>query len=222
METVNFSSYRTNSKLYQRAYLLAVITILYNIIEGLVSVFFGLEDETLALLGFGLDSFVEVISGVGILHMVIRIRSDQGNTNPDHFEQLALRITGTAFYLLTGGLVIVAGVNLAQGHQPETTFWGIVVSSISIITMWLLIRYKLQVGRALNSEAIIADANCTKTCMYLSFVLLFASLGYELTGIGSLDSIGSVVIAGLAFREGRESFRKAAGKMACSCGGKCS
>jgi divalent metal cation (Fe/Co/Zn/Cd) transporter len=124
--------------------------------------------------------------------------------------------------MLTAGLVIAAAINLIQGHRPETTFWGIVISSISIITMWLLIRYKLRVGRALGSDAIIADANCTKTCMYLSFLLLVSSLGYEFTGIGSLDSIGSLGIAWLAFREGREAFQKAAGKMACSCQGSCS
>jgi divalent metal cation (Fe/Co/Zn/Cd) transporter len=222
METINLPLFKKSEKLYQRAYLLAIITILYNIVEGIVSVSFGLEDETLALLGFGLDSFVEVISGFGILHMVIRIRSDHMNVNQDRFERQALRITGTAFYLLAAGLVVVAAINLIQGHRPETTFWGIVIAVISIMTMWLLIHFKLQVGKALGSEAIIADAHCTRACMYLSFLLLAASLGYELTGIGSLDSIGSAGIAWLAWREGREAFQKAAGKMTCSCQGNCS
>ena len=222
METIAFSDFKKNATLYKRASLLAVITILYNIAEGIISVSFGLEDETLALFGFGLDSFVEVISGVGIWHMIVRIRNSQSSASPDHFEQRALRITGSAFYLLTAGLVVVAAINLLQGHRPETTFWGIVISSVSIMTMWLLIRYKLQVGKALGSDAIIADANCTRTCMYLSFLLLISSLGYEVTGIGSLDSIGSIGIAWFAFREGREAFRKAAGKMGCSCQGSCS
>ena len=67
----------------------------------------------------------------------------------------------------------------------------------------------------MNSEAIIADANCTKVCMQLSFILLAASLGYELFGIGSIDAIGSLFIAGIAFREGRESFEKANNKNEC-------
>lgn len=201
-------------RLYRIALVLAWITIVYNLGEGLVSVFFGLEDETLALFGFGVDSFVEVISGVGIWHMVRRIRS-RPDENPDSFEQTALRITGGAFYLLTGGLALTAAYNLLTGHRPETTFWGIVVSAVSIVTMWLLIRAKVKVGRGLGSDAILADANCTKTCLYLSFVLLGASVGYELTGIGGLDAVGAAAIAVFAFREGREAFEKAEGKACC-------
>jgi len=203
------------------AYILAVITVVYNIAEGLVSVLFGFEDESMALFGFGLDSFVEVISGIGIWHMIRRIRNNHAKENPDYFEQQALKITGAAFYLLTAGLLIVSTVNLVYGHRPETTLWGIIVSVVSILTMWALMHYKLTVGRQLNSEAIIADANCTRTCLYLSLVLLLASAGYELTGIGSLDSIGTIMIAWLSFREGREAFRKAEGKLACSCQGNC-
>jgi len=221
METINIALNKDRSRLYSWAYLMAVITIAYNIVEGVVSVSFGLEDGTMSLFGFGLDSFVEVISGVGIWHMIRRLRNNHMNTNPDHFEQQALKVTGTAFYLLTVGLVIVATVNLVYGHKPETTLWGIIVSVISILSMWALMHYKLRVGRELNSQAIIADANCTKTCLYLSFVLLLASAGYELTGIGSLDSIGTIAIAWLSLREGREAFQKAAGKMTCGCQGQC-
>jgi divalent metal cation (Fe/Co/Zn/Cd) transporter len=81
--------------------------------------------------------------------------------------------------------------------------------------MWALIHYKVKVGRGLGSAAILADANCTKTCLYLSFVLLVASAGYELTGIGGLDALGAAAIAVFAFREGREAFEKAAGETCC-------
>ena len=83
--------------------------------------------------------------------------------------------------------------------------------------MWLLIQYKVKVGDKLKSQAILADANCTKTCMYLSFVLPLSSAGYEITGIDSLDSIGAILIAGLSFKEGRESFKKARGITCCTC-----
>jgi divalent metal cation (Fe/Co/Zn/Cd) transporter len=72
-----------------------------------------------------------------------------------------------------------------------------------------LIHFKVQVGKQLNSKAILADANCTKACLYLSIVLLVASSGYELTGVGGIDSAGAVLIAVFSFREGRESFEKA-------------
>ncbi|MEE8399870.1 MAG: cation transporter, partial [Desulfobacterales bacterium] len=179
--------------LFRRAILLAQITVFYNLIEGLVSVFFGLEDETLSLLGFGIDSFVEVISGIGIWHMIVRM-TRHADDERDAFEARALRITGSAFYLLMVSLILTGILNLIRGHHPETTFWGIVISLISIFTMWALIHFKIKVGRQLNSDAIIADANCTKTCLYLSFILLIASAGYELTGIGGLDTLGAFAI----------------------------
>ncbi len=204
-------------RLYKQANLLALITIGYNLLEGLVSIWFGLADETIALFGFGADSFVEVISGIGIWHM-LRRQAAANQTNRDAFEQRALRITGSAFYLLTAGLIATAILNLWQGHAPETTFWGIVVSLVSIVSMWLLIRAKVRVGTALKSDAILADAACTRTCLQLSVVLLVASGGYELTGIGLFDSLGSLLIAWLSWREGREAFEKAAGKSCCCCG----
>ncbi len=212
---------RKNNKLYSFAFLLAIITIAYNILEGAVSVYFGLEDGSMALFGFGVDSFVEVISGIGIWHMVRRIRNN-GSENPDRFEQTALRITGAGFYVLTAGLALTAAVNLYRGHKPGTTLWGIVISVISIATMWLLIHYKTKVGKQLNSDAILSDAACTRACLQLSIILLIASVGYELTHIGGIDSVGTFVIAGLCFREGKEAFDKAKAKsFACACGGSC-
>lgn len=206
-------------ELYRKAALLALITIIYNIAEGGVSVWFGAADETLSLFGFGLDSFVEVISGVGIWHMVRRLQRGEEEKRDD-FERRALRITGGAFYLLAAGLVATAGLSIYGGHHPETTVWGIVVSLVSISFMWLLIRQKTTVGKALNSPAILADAACSRACLLLSVALLAASAGYELTGIGFLDSLGSLAIAWLSFKEGREAFGKAEG-MACSCSCSC-
>jgi divalent metal cation (Fe/Co/Zn/Cd) transporter len=198
------------------AVILAIITVFYNILEGVAAIYFGLNDETLVLFGFGLDSFVEVISGIGIWHMVLRIQKN-GNEQQDIFEKRALKITGSAFYLLTIGLIISSVYNLISGAQPETTFWGVIISGLSIGVMWWLIREKRIVGTALNSDAIIADANCTKACLQLSFVLLAASLLYELFEIGSIDAIGSLLIAGIAFREGKESFEKSENQGNC-CG----
>ena len=209
------------NKLYGAASALAVVTIAYNLIEGAISVMFGIDDGSLALFGFGVDSFVEVVSGIGIWHMVRRIRHN-GSENPDHFEQTALRITGTGFYILASGLSITAAIDLYVGHNPETTFWGIVISGISIVAMWLLIHFKVTVGERLNSEAILADAACTRACLKLSIVLLIASIGYELTHIGGIDAAGTFVIAGLCVREGREAFEKARIKsFACACEGTC-
>lgn len=211
---------QTTPQLYARATWLALFTIIYNIVEGLVSVWAGAADETLALFGFGVDSFIEVISAVGVWHMLRRISANGGESR-DEFERRALRITGGAFYLLTIGLVLSAVISLQQQHKPETTLWGIVISLGSMSFMWYLIRQKTRVGTALGSQAILADAACSRACLYLSLVLLLSSAGYELTGIGSLDAIGALLIAWLAFREGRESFDKAKG-LNCSCSCSCS
>jgi divalent metal cation (Fe/Co/Zn/Cd) transporter len=209
------------NKLYTWASVLALITIFYNVAEGLLSVFFGLEDDSMSLFGFGLDSFVEVVSGIGIWHMIRRIRGN-GGENPDQFEKMALRITGGAFYVLTAGLAVISIADLYRGHKPESTFWGIVVSTVSIVSMWALIRAKVRVGKELDSQAILADAACTRACLQLSVVLLAASAGYKFTGIGGLDSIGALVIGVLCFREGKEAFEKTkAGSFACNCDGSC-
>ncbi len=202
------------NKLYKWALGLAWITIIYNLLEGIISVGLGISDETLALFGFGVDSFVEVISGIGILHMVFRIRKNE-NENPDEFEKTALKITGTAFYVLTAGLLLTATLNIIYGAEPETTFWGIIISIVSIVTMKMLIDAKVIVGKKLNSQAILSDAGCTKACMYLSIILLISSVGYELTGIGGIDSIGAILIAVFSFREGKEAFAKSRGISCC-------
>jgi len=210
------NSATTNEPLYKLASTLALLTIAYNILEGVVSVYFGLDDDALSLFGFGLDSFVEVISGVGIWHMIRRIRMAP-ESDPDRFETTALRITGSAFYLLSAGLIVTGLLNLVRGQRPETTIWGIVIALVSISAMWLLIHFKMKVGRQLRSEAILADANCSRVCLWLSWVLLIASAGYELTGFGGIDAVGAIVIAVLSFREGREAFEKARGE-SCPCG----
>jgi divalent metal cation (Fe/Co/Zn/Cd) transporter len=217
--SVDFDPVRSVHVFYKWATGLALVTIIYNLFEGVVSVFFGFEDRTVALLGFGVDSFVEVISGVGIWHMIRRMKKDTSESR-DRFEKTALKVTGAAFYLLSAGLVITSLINLYERHKPETTFWGIVVATISILTMWVLIHYKVKIGRRFNSDALLADAACTRTCLYLSVVLLAASVGYEVTGMGVLDSLGAAGIAVFSFKEGRESFEKAKGK-SCGCVGVC-
>lgn len=207
--------------LIRRALILTIITLFYNFAEGVVSLLFGISDDTLALLGFGIDSFVEIISALGILHMIIRMRKTSVDSH-DTFEKNALKVTGFAFYILAFGLTASSIVNVYYESKPETTIVGIIVSSISILTMWFLMRAKLKVGKELGSSAIIADANCTKTCFYLSFILLISSILYEVVNVGWIDVLGSIGIAWFAFKEGREAFQKARNNSySCSCEGNC-
>jgi divalent metal cation (Fe/Co/Zn/Cd) transporter len=202
------------NKYWQYALWLALFTIFYNLAEGLVSIHFGAQDETLTLFGFGIDSFIEVMSGMGILAMVLRIRRNP-DTPRSQFERTALRVTGAAFYLLAAGLAVTAFYNLLTAHKPTTTLPGLIIALVSIAVMWALVASKRKVGRTLNSAPILADANCTLVCIYMSVVLLAASLIYHLTGFGFVDSLGAFGLIYFSINEGKESFEKAAGLADC-------
>jgi divalent metal cation (Fe/Co/Zn/Cd) transporter len=213
----NKSKITGKDKLINIAIILSLITIFYNILEGMISIFFGIKDETLSLFGFGVDSFVEVISGIGIFHLTIRMKRNPVNEK-DRFEQTALLITGVSFLLLFVGLIVGAINNLIYKNKPETTIAGAIIAIISILTMWILYKSKLYAGKKLDSDAIISDAKCTITCFYLSIILLLSSIIYEIFKIGYIDIIGSLGIAIFSLKEGIEAINKSRTKrIACLC-----
>ena len=205
----------SEEKLYQKAYLLSLFTIVYNIVEGVVSMLLGYEDETLVLFGFGVDSFIEVMSGIGIAIMILRIKQNPQSPKSG-FEIKALKITGAAFYLLSVGLLVGIVSSLVVHHKPETTFWGVIISLVSIAVMVWLMQAKKTTGIKLHSDPIISDANCTKICVYMSLVLLASSLIYEFTGFAYADVIGAAGLIYFSISEGKEAFEKAKG-ISCSC-----
>jgi divalent metal cation (Fe/Co/Zn/Cd) transporter len=127
-------------------------------------------------------------------------------------KKTALKITGLAFYLLSLGLLAGIIINIHTHHKPVSTFWGIIVSIASIIVMLWLTISKLRIGRKLNSDPIIADANCSKVCLYMSLVLLVTSLVYEITDFVYADVIGAVGLIYFSFTEGKEAFEKSSSK----------
>jgi divalent metal cation (Fe/Co/Zn/Cd) transporter len=203
-----------STSLYKNAYYLSLFTIFYNIAEGLISMILGFKDETLTLFGFGADSFIEVMSGIGIALMILRIKQNPASSK-NEFEIKALKITGTAFYILSIGLIVGIIINIINNHKPETTLWGIIISIISIVVMVWLMKAKKGVGIKLDSEPIISDSNCTKVCVYMSIVLLASSLIYELTGFPYADAIGAAGLIYFSISEGKEAFEKAKGKDCC-------
>lgn len=208
--------YQTNKQLYHAAFALSVFTIVYNIAEGIISTYFGYEDEALTLFGFGLDSFIETISALGVAHMIIRIRQNP-NSSRNRFEITALKITGYSFYTLCALLTLMAATRVINGKQPESTFWGIVVSSVSIAVMLLIIYWKTALGKKLHSSPLVADANCAKVCVYMSIVLLVASFLYEQFGIPYVDIAGTGGLIYFSMKEGKECFDKAKGIATCGC-----
>jgi len=203
-------------RLYRFAFGLALFTIFYNIVEGLVAAYFGYEDASLALFGFGMDSFIEVISGLGIAHMVLRIQH-QPEINRDDFERTALTITGYSFHALVFGLTASSVYNVWTGHTPTTTLWGVIISLVSIAVMWALLYGKKRIGRQLNSDAILADAECTKVCIWMSLILLASSGIYEMTQFAYIDPLGALGLAYVSLREGKECFEKVKKNDHCTC-----
>lgn len=212
---MNVLEQKDKPQLLQLAFWLSMITIFYNLLEGVIATYYGLADDTLALFGFGIDSFVEVLSGIGIAHLVYRMQRGDG-TEQDRFERQALQLTGFSFYVLAVGILASSLLTIYTGEQPQTTLVGIIIAVLSIITMFFLARYKERVGKALDSDPIVSDAHCTKTCLYLSVLLLVSSALYEAFRIPYVDAIGALGIAWFAFKEGREAFAKAKGR-SCGC-----
>ena len=188
--------------------LLAIFTIVFNIAEGVVSIWFGVSDDMLTLFGFGLDSFIETISAIGVAVMIIRIRNNP-DTDKTRFEITALKITGWCFYILAVILAVGAVFNLVQGHKPESTMAGVIISLISIVSMLGLIVAKKRLGVKLSCPPLIADANCNLVCVYMSVVLLIASGAFALFHFGWIDTAGTAGIIYFSVREGRESMERA-------------
>jgi divalent metal cation (Fe/Co/Zn/Cd) transporter len=198
------------------AWWLALATIGYNLAEGLFCTVFGYHDQSTTLFGFGLDSFIECLSGLGIAHMVWRSRREAVHRR-DEFERMALRVTGGAFYALAVGLLAGAAWGLYSGQKPATTFWGILVATISLSVMWAMIWQKEKTGKALQSEAMLADAQCARVCMWMSVILLVSSGLYAWTNFAYADVLGAAGLAVFSVREGKECFDKAASEKLCTC-----
>jgi len=216
MEITGIISRVNRAGQYKNAFRLALLSVALAFAEALFSTFYGYNDESLTLFGFGVGSFIEVISAIGVAHMIIRLKQNENGTR-DNFERTALRITGFGFYILAGGLVVTIVYNVWTQHKPETTVPGIIISLISIACMLLLLYGKTTAGKLLNSDAILADANCTKVCIYMSVILLAASGIYEMTKFQYIDDIGTLGIAWFSFKEGKECFEKAKSNKHCSC-----
>ncbi len=204
------------SRLFQTAFILSMATIIIALAEAFFSTYFGFKDESLTLFGFGVGSFIEVISAVGVAYMIYRIQRN-AESKRSQFEKTALKITGGGFYILVAGLLISAVYNIYIRHVPASTLSGIIISLISIVLMLLLYFFKMKVGRRLGSDAIIADAECTKVCIYMSGILLISSGVYYLTKFIYTDSIGTILLAYLSYKEGKECFEKAVSEKHCSC-----
>lgn len=188
----------------------AQATIAYNVIEGVIAVTAGFVAGSVALVGFGFDSWIEVTAATIVL---IRLRAEiRGGTFDELKERRALRMVALTFFALAVYVTVEGVHDLVRGAVPEVSPVGIALTGLSVVVMPLLARAKRRVGEQMGSRLVVADAAETKLCAWLS-VSTFAGLaGYAVAGWTWLDPIAGFVIAVFALMEGREAWR---GELAC-------
>lgn len=184
----------------RRAQVLAAIVVAYNLVEAAVALTAGSIASSTALIGFGLDSLVEVTSGLVILW---QFRHEV----PEEREALALRIIAVAFFALAAYVGVESVRTLVAREVPEHSGLGIGVAVVSVLVMPLLSWAQRRTGRQLGSGSVVADSKQTLLCTYLSVVLLLGLLANSAWGWWWADPVAALVIAAVAVREGLEAWR---------------
>lgn len=190
--------------LVRRGKVLEHVTIAYNALEGLVSIVAGIFAGSVALVGFGVDSAIEVASALAVLW---RLHADADHARREHAEQITLRIVGLCFLTLAAYITFESIDSLAHRTPPEHSIPGIVVTALSVIVMPLLGRAKRTVGRSIGSNAMIADSNQTALCSYLSAITLAGLLLNTLLGWWWADPLAALVMVPIIGHEGIEGLR---------------
>ena len=193
--------------LVRRGLRLEYLTVGWNVLEGLIAVVAGMASGSVALVAFGLDSFVETISGAVLIW---RLREEDRGAAPERIEQVERRaewLVGAAFLLLAAYVAFEAVTSLLAGDTPEASPVGIVLTTVSIAVMIWLAAAKLRVGQALGSRALIADSRQTRACWYLSVVTLAGLAANAIAGWWWADAVAALAIAVLLVREGLEALR---------------
>jgi divalent metal cation (Fe/Co/Zn/Cd) transporter len=175
-------------------------TITYNVIEAIVAIAAGTVASSAALIGFGLDSIVEVLSAAAVAWQFAA-------PDPEKRERLALRLIAVSFFGLALFVSIDAIRALLGASQPEHSMVGIVLAAVSLAVMPLLSWLERRTGRELGSASAVADSKQTLICSYLSAALLAGLLLNSLLGWAWADSVAALVIAAFAVREGIEAWR---------------
>ena len=190
--------------LVRRGKLLEYATIGYNSLEGVIAIAAGLIAGSIALVGFGFDSAIEVISGATLLW---RLHSDADVEKRERVEQRALRIVGVSFLLLGAYVTFDAGKSLLRREPPAESLVGIFLAAASLVIMPLLVRAKRRVAQAIGSKALEADATQTLLCTYLSAILLGGLLLNAVVGWWWADPVAALVMVPIIVKEGLEGIR---------------
>jgi divalent metal cation (Fe/Co/Zn/Cd) transporter len=200
------------SQLVQRGRILEYFTVAYNSAEGLISLIAGFIAGSVSLVGFGLDSLIEVTSGAALLW---RLHHDWEESRREAVERMTLRIVGWCFVSLAVYVAFNSAWALVQHDKPERSIPGIVVAAVSVVVMPLLARAKRRVATGIGSAAMKADSRQADFCTYLSAILLGGLLLNAVLSWWWADSVAALVMVPIIAKEGFDSIR---GKGCAECG----
>ena len=188
----------------QRGKRLEYFTIAWNSLEGIVAVIAGMFAGSISLVGFGVDSFIEVASGAALLW---RMSLDAKEHRRERTEQMTLRFVGACFLLLAAYVGYEAARNLIDKKAPEHSLPGIILACLSLVAMPLLSRAKRRVGAHLKSAAMNADAKQTEFCTYLSAILLGGLLLNAVIDLWWADPVAALIMVPIIAKEGVDGLR---------------
>jgi divalent metal cation (Fe/Co/Zn/Cd) transporter len=204
----------TRHDLVRRGQRLEYFTIAYNSAEGLISIVAGIVAGSVSLIGFGLDSLIEVTSGAALLW---RLTHDLDRSRREQVERITLRIVGWCLVALAAYIVYESGSTLFRHEAAQRSIAGIIVAAVSVVVMPLLARAKRRVAAGIGSGAMNADSRQADFCTYLSAILLGGLLFNGLLGWWWADPVAGLVMVPIIAKEGVDGIRA----KACGCGDSC-
>ena len=207
MDTLNQDTCCNNKGTHQRAFHLSVFTVVYNLFEGVISVFAGTVSGSIALVGFGLDSFVESLSG-GIMIWRFRGLGNLSHEEEERIEAKAAKFVAYTFFVLGAYVLYESLKKLILREPPEPSLLGIIIAIVSLVVMPVLFFMKYRIGKSIGSRSLVADSKQTLVCCYLSVALLVGlGLNY-MFGIWWADPAAGIIIVLFLVREGYETLRE--------------
>jgi divalent metal cation (Fe/Co/Zn/Cd) transporter len=194
------------AKMIRKALILEYFTVGYNILEGIVSILIGLRAQSIALVGFGLDSFVESLSGT-IMIWRLKKCGELCKEEEEKIEKRAVKLIGFTLFILAGYVLFESLKKIYFQEAPEPTIWGVIIAVISIAIMIPLFLWKNKIGKAESLKSLVTDAKQTIACVFLSCSLLFGlGLNYFFE-IWWADPLAALIIAGFLVKEGYSAFK---------------
>ncbi len=197
----------------RKALALSYFTVGYNTLEGLISVLAGRAAGSIALVGFGLDSFIESLSG-GVMILRFRRHGSISHEEEARIERKATKLVGWTFYILGAYVLYESVTKLIFREAAGPSLIGMVIAVVSLVVMPMLYIMKNRLGRRMGSTSLVADSKQTLACTFLSVALLIGLGANYLFGFWQADPLVGLLIVVFLFKEGREAIRE--GKL-CSC-----